>query len=599
MSKPPPLRKAEHVPIGKFFLQNGQITVEQLDAALNYKHEHGVKLGQALVALGHVTEADLVDALRHQGKIHSVHLTPNIVDAQTAMKLEEADSRRLRAVVMNEVARHTTVAMEDPSDVYAIDELSRALDSRIVPVFAEPSRIEEVMEHIYTRGALKLSATETESAVNKLAEIAREEERQVGGPTTKVPGKLGPGHNITLIEGESEEDDETENEDLDRPVINLVRSIFEDAFVQRASDIHLEPRRRDFLIRFRVDGNLFDRTTVPKSWSRPVIARIKGLAKLHIAQTRLPQDGRIQFHYKKARGDLRVATTPCMHGEGAVLRVLDGGRELYSLEKLDFDDQQREVLENAIKCRDGFILATGPTGSGKTTTLYALLQLINSSDRKIITLEDPVENEMAGITQINCQHKIGLDFARGLRSILRQDPDVVLVGEIRDHETAQIAIQAAMTGHTVLSTLHTVGAPESVMRLVDMGIEPYLIADTLQGVTAQRLLRRVCTDCRHEVKPDPRTLRRLGMEESADMVFYEGKGCETCHDSGYRGRIGIYEVMKMTQDLRELIERGSSTETLVHAIREEGTISLREDGMRKARAGLTSIQEVLAATSRN
>ena len=598
MSNPQPLRRADHVPIGKYFLDVGVINAAQLEAALNHKLQKGVKLGQALVSLGYVSEADLVDALRQQGKIHSIHLTPSIVDPKVATKLGEHDSRSMRVVAVNQVAGHTTVAMEDPSDVYAIDELARRLDSRILPVFAEPTRIDEAIQHVFVRDALKVSLEETERAVDQIAETARKEETSIALPSARrANSALGTGSDVKLLDG-TEKQDDGEKEDLDQPVINLVRSVFEDAFVQGASDIHLEPRRNDFLVRFRVDGVLFDRTTVPKSWARPMIARIKVIADLDIAQRRLPQDGRIQFKYRNHRVDLRVATTPSMHGEGAVLRVLDGGRELCSLEKLDFDAQQTEILESMISCRDGFILATGPTGSGKTTTLYALLQCLNSPDRKIITLEDPVENEMEGITQINCHHKIGLNFAAGLRSILRQDPDVVLVGEIRDQETAEIAVQAAMTGHTVLSTLHTVGAPESVMRLVDMGVEPYLIADTLRGVVAQRLVRRVCSLCREEVQPDVVTLHRLGIPEAAVGTYYEGRGCEACHGTGFKGRIGIYEVMQINSTLRQLIARAASTEELILAAKETGTVTLRGDGMRKAGLGLTTIQDVLAASSR-
>jgi type IV pilus assembly protein PilB len=595
MSNPQPTRRNEHVPIGKHFLQTGVIDVGQLDAALNYKHEHGVKLGQALVALGFVSETDLVDALRQQGKVHCIHLTPNIVDTRVAMKLGEKESHQKRAIAVNQVAGHTMVAMEDPSDVYVIDELTRRLDSRVLPVFAEPSRIDEALEHVFKKDALKISLPETERAVDKLVEIAREEEKKEPKLVTADTG-LRSGKDITFVEGE-EPDDEAD-EDLDKPVINLVRSIFEDAFVKGASDIHLEPRQEDLLVRFRVDGTLFDRTTVPKSWARPILARIKVLANLDIAQRRLPQDGRIQFRYKNNRVDLRVATTPNLRGEAAVLRVLDGGRELHDIEKLDFDDTQREILERITTQRDGFVLATGPTGSGKTTTLYALLQVLNSRDRKIITLEDPVENEMDGIIQINCHHKIGLTFATGLRSILRQDPDIVLVGEIRDGETAQIAIQAAMTGHTVLSTLHTVGAAESVMRLEDMGVEPYLIADTLRGIVAQRLLRRICEECKTELKPDQVTRKRLGLGESEEVTFYQGRGCDACHGTGYSGRIGIYEVLEVAGDVRRLIETGAGTKALISAMQDNGTTTLREDGMRKALAGITTIQEVLVATHR-
>jgi type II secretory ATPase GspE/PulE/Tfp pilus assembly ATPase PilB-like protein len=373
--------------------------------------------------------------------------------------------------------------------------------------------------------------------------------------------------------------------------------VLEEAYVQGASDIHWEPRRDDFLIRFRIDGVLIDRTTVPKSWATQILARIKVLANLDIAQRRLPQDGRAQFRYKNQRVDLRVATTPTLTGEGVVLRILDGGRKPRSLESLGLDPAQNEVLERIIEARDGFVIATGPTGSGKTTTLYAMLQRLNQRDTKIITLEDPVENEMPGVSQINAHPKIGLTFANGLRSILRQDPDVILVGEIRDHETAEIAVQAALTGHMVLSTLHTVGAVESIARLVEMGVEPFLLADTLRGIVAQRLVRRICQRCKKEVRPDERVLGRLGLDASGAR-FFEGAGCDECHSTGFKGRVGIYEVLPLSARIRQLVQAGAHSAELRRVAQEEGVVSLRDQALAKVRAGQTTLREVLAETTR-
>ncbi len=580
------------LPIGKYFLERGRITLPQVEAALAYKHEHGVKIGQALVALGLVDEHELAEALRVQGKVFCVDLTPGIVDPKVAVKLGEKASTRFRALAFNQIANTTTVAMEDPMDVLAIDEIAMRMQTRVFPVFAEPAKIERAVQAVFRREALKLANPELSSSVDKLAQIAYQEELGGGGGPALASGK-----NVDLTPVEGDGDGEVALQDLDKPVINMVRSLLEDAFVQRASDIHLEPRRKDVLVRFRVDGDLFERTTLPKSWAAPVLARIKVLANLDIAQRRLPQDGRMQFRYKGASVDLRIATSPTLQGEGAVLRILDGGRDLHSLEQLDFDEAQRERLERIIQCREGFVLATGPTGSGKTTTLYAILQRLIGPDRKIVTLEDPVENEMDGITQINANAKIGMTFARGLRSILRQDPDVILVGEIRDQETAQIAVQAALTGHIVLSTLHTVGSAESITRLVDMGIEPYLLADTLRGIVSQRLLRRVCSDCKVASEPDASILERLSIPADGTR-FFEGRGCTECHGQGYRGRIGIYEVMQLTPLLCGLVEKSAGTEALNKTALEEGLITLREDGIRKARAGHTTLTEVLAATSR-
>jgi type II secretory ATPase GspE/PulE/Tfp pilus assembly ATPase PilB-like protein len=428
--------------------------------------------------------------------------------------------------------------------------------------------------------------------VDRLSAAARVEE---GGPSS-APIVSG-GDDVTLENVEQIAAGEIDAA-LEKPVINLVRGLLQEAYAQGASDLHFETRRDDFLIRFRIDGSLVDRTTVPKSWASQIVARIKVLANLDIAQRRTPQDGRAQFLYQKQRVDLRVATTPTLLGENIVLRILDGGRKVRSLESLGLAASQREALERVADLRDGFVIATGPTGSGKTTTLYALLQRLNKRDTKIITLEDPVENEMAGVTQINANPKIGLTFAAGLRSVLRQDPDVILVGEIRDPETAEIAVQSALTGHLVLSTLHTVGAVESIARLVDLKIEPFLLADTLRGIVAQRLVRKTCRRCKHEVQPPARVLERLGLEAKKDR-FFEGTGCDECHGTGYKGRVGIYEVLTVSERIRQMILAGAPSSEMRQAAQDEGALTLRQDALEKARAGQTTLQEVLAETGRS
>jgi type IV pilus assembly protein PilB len=579
--------------LGQLFLRSGRLTQQDLDRALVYKQEHNLRLGQALVQLGLVSPEELIEALRKQGRVCGIVLSPNIVDTVIAQKLPEKDWRKLRAIGINRIAKTVTVAMEDPSDIYTIDELSRRLEGRIMPVFAERASIDVAITSVFSRCVLPAleTAPVIGSVVDRLSAAANSEKGVPGGP-----GSVASGNSVEL-ENVGEITEIEMDAALDKPVINLVRGVLEEAYVQGASDIHFEPRRDDFLIRFRIDGSLLDRTTVPKSWSNQVLARIKVLASLDIAQRRLPQDGRAQFLYKGQRVDLRVATSPSLFGEGVVMRILDGGRKLRSLESLGLQPSQREALERAIEARDGFVIATGPTGSGKTTTLYALLQRLNQRDTKIITLEDPVENELAGVSQINANPKVGLTFAAGLRSILRQDPDVILVGEVRDQETAEIAVQAALTGHMVLSTLHTVGASESISRLTDMGIEPFLLADTLRGIVAQRLLRRICPKCKHEVQPDERVLARLRIDD-AKSRFFEGTGCEECHLTGYKGRVGIYEVLTITERLRQLIMGGAPSSDLRQAAQAEGVISLREDGLAKARAGLTTLKEVLAETGR-
>jgi type IV pilus assembly protein PilB len=553
------------------------ITEEELQAALDYKSERGVKLGQALVALHLVSESDLGAALRRQGKVHCIHLTPGVIVKDIAESLGEERSRRFQAVAINKLAGVFTVALEDPTEVYTVDEISMHLKGPVLAVHAEPQLIAKCIDHVFAvEGATENGASG--SSIDDIIDTA-----DMAGAS--VSFDVAP------------TEDDGPDEDLDKPVINMVRAVVEEAFHSRASDIHLEPGAKGLRVRFRVDGSLYDRVALPKGWVRPVLARLKVIANLDIAERRLPQDGRAVAAIGGQKIDLRIATTPTLHGEGAVIRILDGGRELINLEALDFDERQLADVYRMTEGGEGIVLATGPTGSGKTTTLYACLSRLNSPDTKIITLEDPVENQLDGASQINCNAKIGLTFARGLRSILRQDPDVVLLGEIRDEETAQIATQAALTGHLVLSTLHTVGAAESITRLEDMGLQAYLMADSLRGIVAQRLVRKLCTYCRHPAEPNPALNMRLGLPED-EGGFFVSDGCEKCGDLGYKGRVGIYEVMRITSELGNLIRYRKGADELRNAAIEGGMDVLRTDGIRKAREGRTSLEEINHATAR-
>jgi type II secretory ATPase GspE/PulE/Tfp pilus assembly ATPase PilB-like protein len=563
----------KRVPLGELLRSMDLITEEELQAALAYKQERGVKLGQALVALHLVSESDLAAALRRQGKVHCINLTPGVVVEEIAQALGEERSRRFQAVAINRIAGVYTVALEDPTEVYTVDEISMHLKGPVFAVHAEPARIAACINRVFLH--------EDKSAGTSIDEI--------------IDNADLAGASVTFEVGTSE--DETPEEDLDKPVINMVRAVVEEAFEAGASDIHLEPGAHGLRVRFRVDGSLFDRVSLPRAWVRPVLARLKVLANLDIAERRLPQDGRAVAEIRGHKVDLRIATTPTLHGEGGVIRILDGGRELMNLEALDFDARQLEDIYRMTEGGEGIVLATGPTGSGKTTTLYACLKHLNAPDTKIITLEDPVENQLDGATQISTNAKIGLSFARGLRSILRQDPDIVLLGEVRDEETAQIAVQAALTGHLVLSTLHTVGAAESITRLEDMGLQPYLMADSLRGILAQRLVRKLCPNCRRPAKPDPDLNERLGLAPDA-AGFFRSEGCDRCSGSGYKGRLGIYEVMRVTPELGQLIRRRSGADQLRQAAVEQGMCVLREDGIRKAREGRTSLEEINYATAR-
>jgi type II secretion system protein E len=383
---------------------------------------------------------------------------------------------------------------------------------------------------------------------------------------------------------------------FEAPVVRLVNLLIDEAVTSEASDIHVEPFEERLRVRYRVDGILYDRESPPRKLQAALTSRIKLMAEMNIAERRLPQDGRIRVTAGGRRVDIRVSTVPTVHGESLVMRLLDRSSVFLPFNRLGFSPAVAESYEALIRRPHGILLVTGPTGSGKTTTLYAALDKINSPDKKIITIEDPVEYQLTGVNQIPVRAKIGLSFAAGLRHIVRQDPDVIMVGEIRDLETAEISIQAALTGHLVLSTLHTNDAPSAIARLQDMGAEPYLVASVLNCVLAQRLVRRVCATCRAPYEPEARDLLAIGVADATGVELFRGKGCEDCRGTGYRGRVGIYELFVITEDARGLIlAKRPSGEIRRHAI-ERGMVTLRDDGWAKARAGITTVEEILRVT---
>ena len=555
--------------------------MSQLDEALAYKSIQGGKLGQALVALGFLEEKGLITALRAQGRISCISLKPSMINLSVATALGEEFSRRHMAVAINKIAGYTTIAMNDPQDVRAIDEMRAAIGDNILSVYADSLSLVAALEFVFG------------------GEGNFHGRRKADGGRVSLDGAMG---DVASFSAELDFDDEVErlgSEEVevdDEPIINLVRAILVEGFLEGASDIHIEPHPDFYMIRYRVDGSCFEKTRIPKSWGAKLMVRVKLLADLDISQRRLPQDGRAQFRVRAQRVDLRVATSPSVDGESAVIRILDGGREMGSLSALGLREEQVDRLRRMIRCKEGFVLATGPTGSGKTTTLYGLLKELSTKDNKVITLEDPVENVLEGVTQISTHAKIGLTFEAGLRSILRQDPDIVLVGEIRDRETASIAIEASMTGHIVLSTLHTVGSVESITRLIDLGVDGYLIGDTLKGIVAQRLVRRICPSCSIEVKVDGGVLAELGITDP-DATFHEGIGCDQCRNLGFKGRVGIYEILLIDNDMRTLISSGASKADLLSAARAGGMQTLREEGLRLALSGEASLAEILSLTN--
>ena len=464
-----------------------------------------------------------------------------------------------------------TVVISDPFDVLLLDDLNLLSRCRVRPVLSYPGAIKRAQEQVFNRDqqavdALLEGVTADDLAVKEAGEVESLETATSAG-----------------------------NEDV--PAVKLVNLIILRALRDKASDIHIEPMDACVRVRYRIDGCLVETLNPPKAMLPALLSRLKILANLDIAIRFEPQDGKFQIRYENRNIDFRLSTLPVVGGEKAVMRILDGASTAAKLDQLGFEPKCLSDFLTAVNSPHGMVLVTGPTGSGKSTTLYAAMGEVASIDVNVVTVEDPVEYRMNGINQVPVAPKRGLTFAGALRSILRQDPDVILVGEIRDQETAEIAVQSALTGHMVLSTLHTVGASESISRLTEMGVEPFLLADTLRGIVAQRLLRKICAKCKHEVQPDERVLARLRLDDAKNR-FFKGTGCEECHQTGYKGRIGIYEVLTISDGLRQLIRTGAPSSELRQAAHAEGVISLREDGLAKARAGLTSLEEVLAETGR-
>ena len=551
--------------LGEILVADGVTTPEMITAGLTRMQTTGERLGEALVALGAVTKDDVLKALAVQNNL------PYLFRGELPSPLpvvKNLSPKYLRQYVVCPIAVEgglLTVATADPLNPMIVDDLrqSTGLDVRIVVSPGEG--ILEAIDRTYD-GA----ATPLQRIVEGL-----EEER-------------GP---------EGEEDvNHLRDMAFEAPVIRLVNLLVESAIAAEASVIHIEPFEDTLRVRYRIDGILFDQESPPRRLRDAVTSRIKLMAEMNIAERRLPQDGRIRVSLHGRRVDIRVSTIPTVHGESIVMRLLDRASVFLPLEKLGFGSDTLKHFEALIQRPHGILLVTGPTGSGKTTTLYAALEKINSPDRKILTIEDPVEYQLKGVNQIPVKPKIGLSFATGLRHIVRQDPDVILVGEIRDLETVDIAIQAALTGHMVFSTLHTNDAPGAIPRLQDMGAEPYLIASVLEGVLAQRLVRRICQACRTPETPSAADIEALGVEAPPGVTLYRGLGCDECRNTGYRGRTAIYELFTITEDVRSLILRRASSREIRRLAVEAGMTTLRMDGWSRACEGVTTVEEVLRVT---
>jgi general secretion pathway protein E len=558
---PPPLR------LGEILVQARVVTDELLQEALARAGEERQRLGEALVAMGAASADDVLKAVAAQQELP--YLSAEELPS-TPPALKELSPKYLRQYVACPIAVEgttVTVATADPTNPLLLDDLEQTLSLAIKLCVAPGPAILEAIERAY--GA--------NTALQKIVE----------GMGSGADRHAEP------------EDDVDHLRDLafEAPVVRLVNLLIEEALAADASDIHIEPFEDSLRVRYRIDGLLYDQEAPPRRLQAALTSRIKIMAELNIAERRLPQDGRIRVTGMGGRRvDIRVSTVPTIHGESIVMRLLDRSSVFLPFDRLGFSSPTARAFEMLIRQPHGILLVTGPTGSGKTTTLYAALDKINRADLKIITIEDPVEYQLKGVNQIPVRPKIGLSFAAGLRHIVRQDPDVIMVGEIRDLETAEIAIQSALTGHLVFSTLHTNDAPGAVTRLQDMGCEPYLLSSVLTGVLAQRLVRRICQACRAPDHPDPAELLALGITDATGLELFRGKGCDECRGTGYRGRTGIYELFKISEEARSLIvQKVPGGEIRRHAVG-HGMVTLREDAWAKACAGLTTVAEILRVT---
>ncbi|HVR97522.1 MAG TPA: type IV-A pilus assembly ATPase PilB [Thermoanaerobaculia bacterium] len=565
--------------LGDLLVKSGKISQAQLQEALTLQKDQGGRLGTNLVKLGYLTERQLVETLSQQFKVPSVDLNGMEVD-EAVVKIIPADiARKYTIFPVTKAGATVTVAMTDPTNVFAMDDVKFMTGYKVEPVVASETSIRAAIDRYYG----STHAIELKKVMEDLSE--------------ETSGDL------EVLEEEEDLDLATlEEESEQAPVVKLVNIVLTDAIKRGASDIHIEPYEKDYRVRYRIDGILYEMMRPPLKLKEAITSRVKIMAKLDIAEKRLPQDGRIKIKTKiSGRSkdlDFRVSVLPTLFGEKIVMRLLDKDKLMLDMTKLGFEPDSLRRFEAAILKPYGMVLVTGPTGSGKTNTLYSALQRINTPEVNIMTAEDPVEFNLMGINQVQMKEQIGLNFAASLRSFLRQDPNIILVGEIRDFETAEVAIKAAMTGHLVLSTLHTNDAPSSINRLMNMGIEPFLVATSVHLVVAQRLVRRVCSFCKEPIELPPAGLVTVGFSEheSRTLKLFKGRGCERCSNTGYKGRVGLYEVMEIDDEIRELILSGASSYELRQKAVQNSMTTLRMSGLQKIRDGLTTVEEVVRET---
>lgn len=561
----PPKKERKKIRIGDLLIQNGLITEEQLTEALGSQKKSGKKLGRALIDLGFIEEDAMLKLLSQQLEVQFIQLRNYDFKPEVTQRLPESHARRFRALVLNENDQgELIVGMADPTDIFGFDELSRILRQPLELAVVRESELLEALDLLYRR-------------TSEIFSLAEELGDELGDDTVEDE----------LLEAAGAED---------APVVKLLRSIFEDAVQVRASDIHIEPDEKVLRIRQRVDGVLQEQVMNEKRIASAVVLRLKLMSGLNISEKRLPQDGRFNIHIKGRSIDVRISTLPAQHGESVVMRLLDQSEGTIDLDATGMPPHILARFRHQISRPHGLILVTGPTGSGKTTSLYGALQELNQAEKKIITVEDPVEYTLPRITQVQVHDNIGLDFGAVLRSALRQDPDILLIGEIRDQETAEIAVRASLTGHLVLSTLHTNDAITSAMRLIDVGLEGYLVASSLRAVIAQRLVRRICNSCKENYEPDQQEkiwLKNLSANEAIhDQAFFHGRGCSHCNNTGYRGRIGVFELLEIDTQMADALRSADPLAFGRAARANEDFKPLTLCALEYAEQGITSLEEV-------
>jgi type IV pilus assembly protein PilB len=587
------------VRIGELLLKEKRITPEQLQQALSHQKANGGKLGFNLVQMGIVKDEDITALLSKQYGVPSINLAQFDIDVSVVKLIPAETAHKYQIIPLSRAGATLTIAMTDPTNVFAMDDIKFMTGYNVEPVVASEGAVQAAIQKYYPSPSVKSapSVAVAASGASTLEMASRGLE--------ELQATLDTGGGVEVLDELEEISAEAlAKQGEEAPVVRLVNVVLMSAIQKGASDIHIEPYEKELRVRYRIDGILYNIMTPPMRFREAIASRVKIMAKLDIAEKRLPQDGRIKIRFNENGAakeiDFRVSCLPTLFGEKIVMRLLDKDKLMLDMTKLGFEPESLAKFESAILRPWGMVLVTGPTGSGKTNTLYSSISKINTPETNIMTAEDPVEFNLAGVNQVQVKENIGLNFAAALRSFLRQDPNIILVGEIRDFETAEIAVKAALTGHLVLSTLHTNDAPSTINRLMNMGIEPFLVASSVHLICAQRLVRRVCQNCKQPAPLPPQALLQAGFsqEEANTVTPVKGTGCDRCNSTGYKGRVGLYEVMDIGEELRELILVGASGLELRRKAVDAGMLTLRMSGLRKVKDGMTTIDEVVRETVR-